>query len=215
MRLHLMVTAAAVAMFGLICQSQAATLFEMQLNGAQEVTTPPGGTNSTGSGFGTMELVDLGGGQYRWDYELTLSADFNMMLVDFSLNNGGRTVGGLHIHAAPRGQNGGVIYGLHSPDHDHSDSAVWTLNDDNTTTVVGSWTPLDGAIVGNINGYAAGLLALNPGDDAPFYWNVHTSAFAAGEIRGQIVAVPEPAAIGLAAAGLAMLAGYRMRRRER
>lgn len=39
-----------------------------------------------------------------------------------------------------------------------------------------------------------------------FYFNVHSQLFRGGEIRGQILAVPEPAPWGLVALGLAVLA---------
>lgn len=39
-----------------------------------------------------------------------------------------------------------------------------------------------------------------------FYFNVHSQQFPGGEIRGQILAVPEPAPWGLVALGLAALA---------
>lgn len=174
---------------------------------------PPGGTGSPGSGSGTMTLVDLGGDQFRWDYSLTISPHFNFMSIDASLNNQGtQTVTGFHVHNAARGTNGGVIYGVHSPDHDHSDTVTATLNADNSTTFTGSWGPDDGNPVGNINTHGPGLLAAEPGNDVPFYWNVHTTSFGGGEIRGQIVAIPEPATIGLCLAGMALLLGCRLRR---
>ena len=43
------------------------------------------------------------------------------------------------------------------------------------------------------------------------YINIHTGLFPAGEIRGQIAAVPEPATVGLLCAGLLAL-GTRVRR---
>ena len=41
------------------------------------------------------------------------------------------------------------------------------------------------------------------------YINIHTDQFAAGEIRGQIDAVPEPSTLALFGAGLAGLAAFR------
>lgn len=62
---------------------------------------------------------------------------------------------------------------------------------------------------GFINNFANGLLdnaeaALIAGFDAgEAYFNVHTAAFPAGEIRGFLQAVPEPATLALLALGLA------------
>ena len=46
------------------------------------------------------------------------------------------------------------------------------------------------------------------------YWNVHSSAFPGGEIRGFPVAVPEPGTAALVAIGAGMLLTRRMRRRN-
>jgi len=47
------------------------------------------------------------------------------------------------------------------------------------------------------------------------YFNIHTSAFGGGEIRGQLQAVPEPATLILLGIGLAGGAGKALRRRGR
>jgi hypothetical protein len=187
-------------------QALAATDFTMNLDSAQEVAIPP--VVSNGSGFGTMTLVDLGGGQFRWDYSITISSHFNFRNFSTALDNGGRDVTGFHIHNANRGANGGVVYGVHSPSHASPGSVSAILNPDNSTTFTGSWTALDGNPVGNINTYGPSLLAA-PIGDVPFYWNVHTAAYPAGEIRGQIVAIPEPATLGLAAIALLGLRRFR------
>ena len=45
------------------------------------------------------------------------------------------------------------------------------------------------------------------------YFNIHTSTFGGGEIRGFLAPVPEPATYGLTALGLLGIAGGLRRRR--
>ena len=47
-----------------------------------------------------------------------------------------------------------------------------------------------------------------------FYFNVHTSIFPGGEIRGQITLVPEPSTLALTGMGLAASAWFLRRRRK-
>ncbi|MDQ3622726.1 MAG: CHRD domain-containing protein [Verrucomicrobiota bacterium] len=171
----------------------AATVFDILLEGSQEV--PPVSSPATGSG--TASLVDLGSAGLRLEYSITFSADLDFSGVANIPSNGGNIqVMNFHIHNQVRGLNGGVIYGIFGPDQDFDNDVVTVLNANNTTTITGSWGPADGNPVGNINTFAPLLLAAAPGEDTPFYFNIHTPAFPAGEIRGQIVAVPEPATIG-------------------
>jgi hypothetical protein len=67
-------------------------------------------------------------------------------------------------------------------------------------SVSGSFTGLNAGQVGNLlNGLT--------------YVNIHTTARGAGEIRGQISAVPEPSTYALMASGLLVLGGIARRRR--
>jgi hypothetical protein len=46
------------------------------------------------------------------------------------------------------------------------------------------------------------------------YWNIHTSVVGGGEIRGFLLAVPEPSTLALAGLGLASIVGFARRRRS-
>ncbi len=89
---------------------------------------------------------------------------------------------GAHIHRAPAGQNGPVVFGFANPD------GTWALSGSAT------WSNLSQA---NIDALFAGDL----------YFNFHTTAFPGGEIRGQIL--PTPGVLAMAGAGLAFAARRR------
>ncbi len=89
---------------------------------------------------------------------------FSWVITD---NLSGTPTAGAHIHAGAVGTNGGVVFGFNGA------GGVWPLSGSAT------WT--------NIS--AANVTALFNGG---LYANFHTSAFGGGEIRGQILPVPEP-----------------------
>jgi hypothetical protein len=122
--------------------------------------------------------------------------------------NDNLTVAHIHGPAAP-GSSAGVVWGfIGSPfnDTDPMDvvvtpfasgvggtvTAKWDLNEGNNTTFA--------AQVGNI---LAGLT----------YLNFHTTQFASGEVRGQILVVPEPETYLLMLAGLGCVGAIARRRR--
>jgi MYXO-CTERM domain-containing protein len=138
----------------------------------------------------------------------TGSGIFNMTLTGTTLNITG-DFGGLsgtfrdaHIHAAALpGVNAGVLYGLASQITLSTDLKSGTIN----ATV---------QLVDNANNrgftVAQQLEQLNGG---LWYFNVHSSTFTGGEIRGQINPVPEPSTIALGVLGLGALTLWRARRR--
>jgi hypothetical protein len=103
------------------------------------------------------------------------------------------SVTNMHVHNAPRDVAGPVIFGQIAPAHDNDDLHIVELetmdvapNGDGSWIVSGAWDPNDPAVV-SITTFADALTAATPGEDVPLYFNVHTTTFPAGEIRGQWV----------------------------
>jgi hypothetical protein len=143
-----------------------------------------GGGARTGSGIINLTLTDN---------TFTFSGSFSGL--SGTVNNGG-----FHIHApAPAGQNASVLYGLFPSMTLDADRKGGTIN--------GSQTLMEGQLGFTI---AQQVSQLNGG---LWYFNIHTSTFGGGEIRGQILPVPEPSTVVLAALGLSGLLVWRVRRR--
>ena len=133
---------------------------------------------------------------------------FNMTLTGTTLNITGDfdglsgTFRDAHIHAAALpGVNAGVLYSL---------ASQITLSTDLKSGTINATVQLtDNA---NNRGFtvAQQLEQLNGG---LWYFNIHSSTFTGGEIRGQINPVPEPSTIALGVLALGGLALWRSRRR--
>lgn len=181
---------AAAMAIGAINSAGAVTIFTANLTEAQEVA-PPAPLGASGSA-----LLRLNDAMTRLEMTVQL---FGLDLDGNQTASVDDDVVAMHIHAAPAGVNGGVVFGLISPNSD--------LNGDLTID------PVAGLIfsawdVGEGNGTDLPLQLGNLFNQG-LYFNVHTTASPAGQVRGQIVS--EPAALGLLAGGLAV-AGF-MRRR--
>jgi hypothetical protein len=92
----------------------------------------------------------------------------------------------------------GVTSGTYAQTLNLNDGLIYNQNFLNTT---------HGGNVANARAAFVGGLA-----SGQVYWNIHSSMFGGGELRGFPVLVPEPASAGLA--GLGMLAVARLRRRR-
>lgn len=136
-----------------------------------------------------------GAGSVSWDAAARAAAyGYTVSGVDFGpvLGMGAQTettaddVTVMHVHNAPRGANGPVVFGQIGPAQDADDLSI-VLNDDGSWTVSGVWEPTDPANV-PVTQFAETLDLAVAGSEVPLYSNIHTTAFPGGEIRAQWVA---------------------------
>ena len=114
---------------------------------------------------------------------------FNLSINISGLNKSALTAS--HIHLGAPGVNGGVLYGM--------------ANSNWTDTANGMSFTVAGAMFPGAN--SLDLLA------GKTYLNIHTVAFPGGELRGQLTAVPVPAAAWLLGSGLLGLLGAASRKK--
>jgi serralysin len=160
------------------------TAFRVMLEGSQEV--PP--INSTASGLGTVIFDST---------EIAASYSFRIEGVDYGPATGltpqtpatDDDVTNTHFHNEVRGVNGPVVFGQIGPAQDTDDLAI-AANADGSWTVSGRWETTDPANV-SIDNFSTVLGSAVVGSEVPLYFNVHTTEFPAGEIRGQLVAIAD------------------------
>lgn len=142
---------------------------------------PPTASSATGTATLTLNAA-----------QDTLTYSITLVGVDLDGNQTASPdddVVAMHFHNAPPGVNGAVVFGLISPNHDTDDLVI----DPVAGTLTGAWEDTD------TNPLSAQLADLKAGN---LYLNVHTEAFSAGEIRGQVepVSVLEIPAMGVTGA---------------
>jgi len=131
----------------------------------------------------SLDAAQDGGGARTGSGSGTLTLSGNTLTFDslsFSGLSGNTTASHIHGPAAP-GVSAGVLYGL------------------NSLAALGATSGTIGGAVTLQEGTGGFSLAQQKAqlDSGQWYVNIHTSTFSGGEIRGQILLVPEPSTTAL------------------
>ena len=193
MKVTLALAAAALAVAALPAQ---AIVFTATLSGANEVPA----VVSPGTGAASV----------------TLDVDAATLRVQASFSGLSSNTAAAHIHCCtptPSTANAGVATSL--PAFAGFPLGVVSGSYDQTLDLMAMASYNPAFVVGNGGTVATAFAALAGGLSAgQAYFNIHTTQFPAGELRGTLVAaIPEPETYALFAAGLAVLAGAARRRR--
>ena len=227
--------ASALGVIAIGASAQAATMFTANIV-TEQSATPEIGEDVSASA--TLTLTETTPGAYTLSMEVSFSDGFDWtgVIGDGAGQVGTDAVTGdvasdgfdltrFHIHNAPRGVGGPVVFGLFDvvappavSDEDGDTSVAFA--DDGSAVLTSEWDMTEGTADGVLADFVAELLAATTGQDVALYFNLHSTEAAPGLIRGQLVgandigadAVPVPAAAFLFAP--VVLGGLAARRRK-
>ncbi|ADE53668.1 CHRD domain-containing protein [Coraliomargarita akajimensis] len=162
---------------------------------------------STASGTASLNLDLNGPGGPTLSYSIELSGlSLSDSLPRAPLDGDPSIVRAIHLHFGAPGANGGHalnIYGV--PREDDADLLVF----EGASRLTGIWDDADENFggdgvygMGDSVSLTSALDALQAGE---LYLQVHTLGFRQGELRGQVVAVPEPHLCGTVLMGVVLL----------
>ena len=202
----------ASALICLATPASAQTTFTANLTNSQEVTQPIVPTTSTGAprptSFGTGLFV-LNDAQTALTYTIDV---FNIDVTGTQTADANDNLVAAHIHApAAPGANAGVVFGFFGAPFNDNNPNDFILTPFGGGGVGGTFTGTWNAPEGNNTTLALQLANLFNG---LAYANFHTVQFGGGEIRGQIVPVPEPATWAMMLLGFGAI-GVAIRRKRR
>ena len=146
----------------------------------------------------------------------TLSYDITLIGLDLdglrTPGNADDNVTGAHLHVAPFGASGSIVFGLIDPSASLRNDLDDLLINAASGMIHGVWDGTEGN-GGTLTDQLPSFLTLNAANQTNIYFNVHTTDHPSGEIRGQLTFVPEPATLAIFALSV-LVAGGIVRRRN-
>jgi hypothetical protein len=212
LRLRLMVCAALCLLLSAESLS-AATKLRAVLRNSNE----PGGVTPTSSNGGPRP-VSFGTAIFVLnDAQTAMTMWASVHNIDFggqTPNEANDNLTAAHIHGSDAGNNPppatrGVVWGfLGTPDNDNNpdDLVVMPFTNKAGAIVTSKWDLAEGNGTNTLANNISRILTERT------YLNFHTSQFTGGEIRGNLVVIPEPASAMLLLSGLALIIGMRRKR---